>query len=79
MTPSLHPCFLKTLLVTILVAVGAVELKHNGFSLKFQADADFEVKSTVATYFCNVFAIVRVGKNAKNVYLFVYVYFFIYM
>ncbi len=36
--------------------MGAVELYTIGFCWKFQANADFEVKSTVATYFCNVFA-----------------------
>ena len=62
-------CFSKTFLVTTRVAVGAVELYTRGCCRKFQAGADFEVKSTVVTYFCDVFAIFRVGKkHAKNMF-----------
>ena len=42
----------QNFLITKIVAVGAVELYTHGFSWKFQAGADFEVKSTVATLFC---------------------------
>ena len=43
--------FQKRFLVTKRVAVGAVELYRGGFCRTFQASADFEVKSAVASYF----------------------------
>ena len=49
--PWFTPSFLKTCLVTKQVAVGAIELIPKNFSVFFQADADFEVKSAVASYF----------------------------
>ena len=42
-------------MVTKRVAVGAVELYRGWFCRKFQAGADFEVKSAVASYFLFVF------------------------
>jgi len=36
--------------------------KPNGLCWKYQADADIEVKSTVATYFCNDFAFLQANK-----------------
>ena len=53
--PWFTPWFLKTFLVTKRVAVGATEIIPNDFCVIFQADADFEVKSAVASYFWAVF------------------------
>ena len=53
--PVIFRTFSKTFLVTKRVAVGAVELYRGGFCRKFQAGADFEVKSAVASYFWYVF------------------------
>ena len=52
---DLPPGFKKTCLVTKRVAVGAMEIIPNDFCAMFQADADFEVKSAVASYFWPVF------------------------
>ena len=40
----------KAFLVTKQVAVGAAELYRGGFCRKFQAGADYEVKSAEASY-----------------------------
>ena len=42
-------------LVTKIVAVGAMEIIPNDFWSKFHEDAEFEVKSAVASYFWAVF------------------------
>ena len=53
--PLFTPWFLKTVLVTKRVAVGATEIIPNDFCVIFQADAEFDVKSDVASYFWAVF------------------------
>ena len=53
--PWFTPWFLKTFLVTKRVAVGATEIIPNDFWAEFHEDAEFEVKSAVASYFWAVF------------------------
>ena len=47
--------FLKTFLVTKRVAMGATEIIPSYFCAIFQADAEYEVKIDVASYFWPVF------------------------
>ena len=53
--PWFTPWFLKTFLVTKIVAVRAFSLFPARIAVIFQAGAEFEVKSDVASLFCIVF------------------------
>ena len=72
-TPLIYPLILKTFLVTKRVAVGATEIIPSYFCAIFQADAEFDVKSAVASYFWAVFGHFLGQNFGQNFVFFVYV------
>ena len=60
---------MKTFLVTKRVAVGAIELIPKDLGVKFQADADVEVKSAVASYLlCVLLILLGQSVGPKSLY-----------